>query len=81
MKRSIIPALCATVLAVLLNGMDEPADVVEEVIARAGGWELPAGASGRWRDVLTGEEYDLPDGATLGGVLGPAGRALLERVA
>jgi (1->4)-alpha-D-glucan 1-alpha-D-glucosylmutase len=47
----------------------------------AGGWELPASAAGRWRDVLTGEEYDLPDGATLGGVLGPAGLALLERVA
>jgi (1->4)-alpha-D-glucan 1-alpha-D-glucosylmutase len=47
----------------------------------AGGWELPPSAAGRWRDVLTGEEYDLPDGASLGGVLGPDGRALLERVA
>jgi (1->4)-alpha-D-glucan 1-alpha-D-glucosylmutase len=47
----------------------------------AGGWELPASVAGRWRDVLSGEEYELPDGATLGGVLGPAGRALLERVA
>jgi (1->4)-alpha-D-glucan 1-alpha-D-glucosylmutase len=46
----------------------------------AGGWELPAAAAGRWRDVLGGEEYELPDGATLGGVLGPEGRALLERV-
>jgi (1->4)-alpha-D-glucan 1-alpha-D-glucosylmutase len=46
----------------------------------AGGWELPAGAAGRWRDVLTGADYELPDGATLGGVLGPDGRALLERV-
>jgi (1->4)-alpha-D-glucan 1-alpha-D-glucosylmutase len=46
----------------------------------AGGWELPAAAAGRWRDVLGGEEYELPDGATLGGVLGPDGRALLERV-
>jgi (1->4)-alpha-D-glucan 1-alpha-D-glucosylmutase len=46
-----------------------------------GGWELPAAAAGRWRDVLTGEEYELPDGATLSGVLGPEGRALLERVA
>jgi (1->4)-alpha-D-glucan 1-alpha-D-glucosylmutase len=45
-----------------------------------GGWELPAAAAGRWRDVLSGEEYELPDGATLGGVLGPEGRALLERV-
>jgi len=47
----------------------------------AGGWELPASVAGRWRDVLSGEEYELPDGATLGGVLGPTGRALLERVA
>jgi (1->4)-alpha-D-glucan 1-alpha-D-glucosylmutase len=47
----------------------------------SGGWELPSGAAGRWRDVLSGEEYELPDGATLGGVLGPTGRALLERVA
>jgi (1->4)-alpha-D-glucan 1-alpha-D-glucosylmutase len=46
----------------------------------AGGWELPPAAAGRWRDVLGGEEYELPDGATLGGVLGPDGRALLERV-
>jgi (1->4)-alpha-D-glucan 1-alpha-D-glucosylmutase len=45
-----------------------------------GGWELPAAAAGRWRDVLGGEEYELPDGASLGGVLGPEGRALLERV-
>jgi len=46
----------------------------------AGGWDVPAAAAGRWRDVLGGEEYELPDGATLGGVLGPDGRALLERV-
>ncbi len=44
------------------------------------GWELPAVATGRWRDVLTAEEYDLPDGATLAGILGPTGRALLERL-
>ncbi len=44
------------------------------------GWELPATAAGRWRDVLTAEEYDLPDGATLAGILGPTGRALLERI-
>ncbi len=44
------------------------------------GWELPATTAGRWRDVLTDEEYDLPDGATLAGILGPAGRALLERL-
>jgi (1->4)-alpha-D-glucan 1-alpha-D-glucosylmutase len=46
----------------------------------AAGWQLPAAVGGRWRDVLSGEEYELPDGATLGGVLGPDGRALLERV-
>jgi len=46
----------------------------------AGGWRLPAAVAGRWRDVLHGETYELPDGATLGGVLGPDGRALLERV-
>ena len=40
-----------------------------------------AAAAGRWRDVLTAEEYDLPDGATLAGILGPTGRALLERIA
>jgi (1->4)-alpha-D-glucan 1-alpha-D-glucosylmutase len=60
-------------------------DVLVAVAARdgatgAGGWELPAAAAGCWRDVLTGEAYELPDGATLGGVLGPDGRALLERV-
>jgi len=62
------------------------ADVLVAVAIRdgatgTGGWELPAAAAGRWRDVLTGEEYELPDGATLGGTLGPEGRALLERVA
>jgi (1->4)-alpha-D-glucan 1-alpha-D-glucosylmutase len=44
------------------------------------GWELPPAATGRWRDALTAEEYDLPDGATLAGILGPTGRALLERL-
>jgi (1->4)-alpha-D-glucan 1-alpha-D-glucosylmutase len=61
-------------------------DVLVAVAVRDGatgadGWELPAAAAGRWRDVVTDAEYDLPDGATLGGVLGPEGRALLERVA
>jgi (1->4)-alpha-D-glucan 1-alpha-D-glucosylmutase len=44
------------------------------------GWELPPTAAGRWRDVLTAEEHDLPDGASLAGILGPTGRALLERL-
>jgi (1->4)-alpha-D-glucan 1-alpha-D-glucosylmutase len=52
---------------------------VRDAATGAGGWELPPSAAGRWRDVLGGETYDLPDGATLGGVLGPEGRALLER--
>ncbi|WCB92553.1 Maltooligosyl trehalose synthase [Baekduia alba] len=60
-------------------------DVLVAVAIRDGatgsaGWELPAAASGHWRDVLTGEEYDLPDGASLGGIVGPASRALLERI-
>jgi (1->4)-alpha-D-glucan 1-alpha-D-glucosylmutase len=62
------------------------ADVLVAVAIRDGatgvsGWELPSVAAGRWRDVLTSEEYDLPDGATLAGILGPTGRALLERIA
>jgi (1->4)-alpha-D-glucan 1-alpha-D-glucosylmutase len=61
------------------------ADVLVAVAVRNGatgaqGWELPPAAAGRWRDVLGGEEYELPDGATLAGVLGPDGRTLLERV-
>ncbi|MBI5106746.1 MAG: malto-oligosyltrehalose synthase [Solirubrobacterales bacterium] len=46
----------------------------------AGGWDLPPGLAGRWRDVLGDDEYELPAGATLGGLLGPDGRVLLERV-
>jgi (1->4)-alpha-D-glucan 1-alpha-D-glucosylmutase len=53
---------------------------VRDAATGAEGWELPARAAGRWRDVLTGEEYELPDGATLAGILGPDGRALLERM-
>jgi (1->4)-alpha-D-glucan 1-alpha-D-glucosylmutase len=53
---------------------------VRDAATGAAGWELPARAAGRWRDVLGGEEYELPDGATLGGILGPDGRALLERI-
>jgi (1->4)-alpha-D-glucan 1-alpha-D-glucosylmutase len=53
---------------------------VRDAATGAAGWELPASAAGRWRDVLGGEEHDLPEGATLGGILGPDGRALLERV-
>jgi (1->4)-alpha-D-glucan 1-alpha-D-glucosylmutase len=56
------------------------AAAVRDAATGAAGWDLPAAAAGRWRDVLGGEEHELPDGATLGGVLGPDGRALLERV-
>jgi (1->4)-alpha-D-glucan 1-alpha-D-glucosylmutase len=53
---------------------------VRESITGAEGWALPPDAAGRWRDVLTGSEHDLPDAASLAAVLGPAGRALLRRV-
>jgi (1->4)-alpha-D-glucan 1-alpha-D-glucosylmutase len=57
------------------------AAAVRDAATGVQGWALPAAVAGRWADVLSGEEYDLPDGATLAGVLGPGGRALLERVA
>jgi (1->4)-alpha-D-glucan 1-alpha-D-glucosylmutase len=69
------------VLAFLRGDAVLVAVAIRDGATGAGGWALPASAAGRWRDVLSGEEYDLPDGATLGGVLGPTGRALLERVA
>jgi len=47
---------------------------------RAPAWSLPAAAEGSWRDVLTGAEFELPSHASAAGVLGPEGRALLERV-
>jgi len=43
-------------------------------------WSLPAGIEGAWRDVITGAEFDLPAHASAAGVLGPEGRAVLERV-
>jgi (1->4)-alpha-D-glucan 1-alpha-D-glucosylmutase len=43
-------------------------------------WDLPPAATGTWRDVLSGETYDLPSSATLSGILGPTSLALLERV-
>jgi (1->4)-alpha-D-glucan 1-alpha-D-glucosylmutase len=59
-------------------------DILVAVAVRDGAvggvWELPPAAAGRWRDVLTGAEHELPDRATLPAVLGPEGRALLERV-
>ena len=43
-------------------------------------WSLPAAAEGSWRDVVTGAEFELPHNASPAGVLGPEGRAVLERV-
>lgn len=41
------------------------------------GWELPRWAGGAWREVLSGVAYELPAGATLAGVLGAGGLAVL----
>lgn len=43
------------------------------------GWVLPPEAGGRWRDHLTGRTFELPDRASLAGILGPDGRAVLTR--
>jgi (1->4)-alpha-D-glucan 1-alpha-D-glucosylmutase len=67
------------VVAFLRGGDVLVAVAVRDGATGADGWTLPAAAAGRWRDVLSGEEFDLPDGGTLAGVLGPEGRALLER--
>jgi (1->4)-alpha-D-glucan 1-alpha-D-glucosylmutase len=63
-----------------LRGEDVLVAVAVRDGAVGGAWELPPVAAGRWRDVLTGAEHELPDRATLPAVLGPAGRALLERM-
>ncbi|TML04754.1 MAG: malto-oligosyltrehalose synthase [Actinobacteria bacterium] len=47
---------------------------------RADPWSLPSGMEGAWRDVLTGAEFELPAHASAPGVLGPEGRAVLERL-
>jgi (1->4)-alpha-D-glucan 1-alpha-D-glucosylmutase len=47
---------------------------------RAPSWSLPPGVEGSWRDAVTGAEFDLPGHASAAGVLGPGGRAVLERV-
>jgi (1->4)-alpha-D-glucan 1-alpha-D-glucosylmutase len=47
---------------------------------RAPAWSLPTAADGTWRDVLSGAEFELPAHASAAGVLGPEGRAVLERV-
>jgi len=43
------------------------------------GWRLPDEAAGTWRDELTGRVFELPDRASLAGILGPDGRAVLTR--
>jgi len=43
------------------------------------GWSLPPDAEGHWHDELTGRAYELPDRASLAGILGPDGRAVLAR--
>jgi (1->4)-alpha-D-glucan 1-alpha-D-glucosylmutase len=64
-----------------LRGVDVLVAVaVRDAATAADGWMLPDGVAGRWRDVLSGAEHELPGGATLAGVLGSEGRALLERV-
>ena len=59
-------------------------DVLVAVAVREGwqasSWSLPAAAEGSWRDVVSGAEFDLPGHASAAGVLGPEGRAVLERV-
>ncbi|HWH93797.1 MAG TPA: malto-oligosyltrehalose synthase [Baekduia sp.] len=76
-----VPVPAGDDVVAFLRGTDVLVAVaIRDGATGAAGWELPSTVSGRWRDVLDGEEYELPDGATLGGVLGPDGRALLERV-
>jgi (1->4)-alpha-D-glucan 1-alpha-D-glucosylmutase len=53
---------------------------LRESVTGAEGWALPEQAAGLWRDVITGTEYELPDAASLATVLGPEGRALLQRL-
>jgi (1->4)-alpha-D-glucan 1-alpha-D-glucosylmutase len=76
-----VPIPAGEGVVAFLRGVDVLVAVaVRDDATGAGGWELPAAATGSWRDVLNGEDYDLPEGATPGGILGPDGRALLERV-
>jgi (1->4)-alpha-D-glucan 1-alpha-D-glucosylmutase len=80
-SNNYVPVPAGDDVVAFLRGTDVLVAVaIRDGATGAGGWELPSAAAGRWRDVLSGEEYELPDGATLGGVLGPDARALLERV-
>ncbi|WP_354701520.1 Maltooligosyl trehalose synthase [Paraconexibacter sp. AEG42_29] len=53
---------------------------LRDPVTGAEGWALPPAAAGRWVDVLSGAEHDLPDRASLASVIGPDGRALLRRL-
>jgi (1->4)-alpha-D-glucan 1-alpha-D-glucosylmutase len=80
-ENNYVPVPAGDDVLAYLRGTDVLVAVgIRDGATGASGWELPASAAGRWRDVLSGEEFDLPDGATLAGVLGPDARALLERV-
>jgi (1->4)-alpha-D-glucan 1-alpha-D-glucosylmutase len=63
-----------------LRGDDVLVAVAVRDLWRPERWSLPPGIDGTWRDVVTGAEFELPTHASAAGVLGPEGRALLERV-
>lgn len=77
---SYTPVAAGDDVCAFLRGEDVLVAVALRERWTAGAWTLPAVAEGRWRDVLTGAEFELPDRASAAGVLGPEGRALLERV-
>lgn len=79
---SYTPVAAGAQVCAFLRGSDVLVAVgLRDHSTGSGGWVLPGEAAGRWRDVLGSEtEYELPGGATLAGLLGPDGRALLERV-
>ncbi len=74
------PVAAGEEVCAFLRGEDVIVAVAVRDHAVGGAWELPAASAGRWRDALTGAEHELPDRATLAGILGPDGMALLERV-
>jgi len=77
---SYTPIPASDAVCAFLRGDDVLVAVgVRESVTGAEGWALPPAAAGRWRDILTGAEHDLPDGASLAAVLGPDGHALLRR--
>jgi (1->4)-alpha-D-glucan 1-alpha-D-glucosylmutase len=63
-----------------MRGEDVLVAVALRARRRAESWTLPPAAEGSWRDVLSGAEFELPAHASAAGVLGPEGRAVLERV-